>query len=118
VKKCELDDSESQSCSKELLDNGQYRTNFYADVQKAQREVKDNKPGLFDGHKIRNEAQYMAAVYLQLLADGYCATVGPSHDEISVKIGTNTYSETYDLIFGGGQSPTTDYSHTCRPSAF
>ena len=116
--KCTLGKSETQGCQKETRDNGQDRTIYYEEIQKAIRDLRVEKPGLFDGHKIRNERTFMAGVYLQLLADGYCAEVGPSPDEISIKQGTNTFSEVYDIIFSEGKSATTDYINTCRPAHF
>jgi hypothetical protein len=116
--KCTLDRSDGTSCGKEQRPNGTDRTLFYEDLQRAQRQVKAEKPGLFKGNKIKNEGTYMAAVILQMLDYGYCAELGPSQDEISLKIGTNTFSEVYDIIFGEGRSATTDYKYTCRPAHF
>jgi hypothetical protein len=113
--KCTLGRSESTNCGKEQRPNGMDRTVFYEDLQRAQRQ---EKPGLFNGHKIRNDGKYMAAVVLTMLTYGYCAELGPSPDEISLKIQSNTFSETYDIIFGEGRTPTTDYMYTCRPSRF
>lgn len=116
--KCTLGRSESRDCGKETLPNGMDRSNFYGPLQRAQRQVRDTRPGLFNGQKIKNEGLYMAAVILTMLDYGYCAELGPSGDEISLKIGTNAYSEVYDIIFGEAKSPTTDYKYTCRPAHF
>jgi hypothetical protein len=116
--KCTLGRSDGKNCGKEMRPNGTDRTIFYEDLQRAQRQVKATKPGLFNGNKIRNDGKYMAAVILTMLDYGYCAELGPSGDEISLKIGTNTFSEVYDIIFAEAKGPTTDYMYTCRPSHF
>jgi hypothetical protein len=116
--KCTLPKSETRGCQKETRSNGADRTIYYEEVQRAIRELRVEKPGLFEGHRIRNERTFMAGVYLKMLELGYCAEVGPSPDELSVKQGTNTFSEVYDIIFSEGKSPTTDYINTCRPAHF
>lgn len=116
--KCTIGRSDGTNCGKETRPNGTDRTVFYEDLQKAQRQVKTDKPGLFNGNKIKNEGKYMAAVILTMLDYGYCAELGPSGDEISLKIGTNTFSEVYDIVFAEAKGPTTDYMYTCRPSHF
>jgi len=116
--KCVLSGSNTKGCQKEKRANGQDRSNYYEDVQKAIRQVKEQRPELFKGHKIKNEGKYMAAVILTMLTYGYCAELGPSGDEVSLKINTNTYSEVYDIVFGEGKTPTTDYINTCRPAHF
>jgi len=53
-----------------------------------------------------------------MLDYGYCSELGPSGDEISIKVGTNSFSEVYDIVFAEAKSPTTDYMYTCRPAHF
>ena len=116
--KCTLARSDGRDCGKETLPNGHDRSNYYGELQRAQRQVRDTRPELFNGHEIKNDGLYMAAVILTMLSYGYCAELGPSGDEISLKIRTNTYSEVYDIIFAEGRSSTTDYKYTCRPAHF
>jgi hypothetical protein len=116
--KCTLNDSHSANCQKEKRPDGSDRTIFYEDIQRGIRELRTEKPGLFNGHRIRNERTFMAGIYLKMQELGYCSWVGPSPDELTLKRGTNTWSETYDMIFAEGKTPTTDYMYTCRPAQF
>jgi hypothetical protein len=116
--KCTLSQSDGKDCEKEKRADGSDRTIFYEDIQRGIRELRVERPGLFNGHKIRNERTFMAGIYLKMIDLGYCAWVGPSPDELSLKKGTNTWSETYDMIFAEGKTPTTDYMYTCRPAQF
>ena len=90
---------------------------FQSLVIAAQDQVRREHPEIFDGAGRVNQTIYTGWVARTLVAQGHCA-IGGTDDEISIKpIGSNEFSELYDVVTGNGDV-WNNYIFTCRPSLF
>lgn len=90
---------------------------FQSIVIAAQDQVRREHPEIFDGAGRVNQTIYTGWLARTLVANGHCA-IGGTDDEISIKpIGSNEFSELYDVVTSNGDVWNA-YINTCRPSLF
>jgi len=90
---------------------------FQSIVIAAQEQVRREHPEIFDGAGRVNQTIYTGWVAQTLVANGHCA-IGGTDDEISIKpLGSNEFSELYDVVTSNGDVWNA-YINTCRPSLF
>ncbi len=90
---------------------------FESIVIAAQDQVRREHPEIFDGAGRVSETIYTGWVARTLVANGHCA-IGGTDDEISIKpIGSNDFSELYDVVTSN-RDVWNHYVFTCRPSLF
>jgi len=118
---CPLPSSREIACGREP--QGRY----HGDVEAAVAQLQKDKPELFNFNDFAQGTSWPAVTdidaYHQGVADilikkGYCAK--PDGEEIAVKIGSNTFSEQYDVDFQGKYIRTGNgiYRTSCHPAAF
>ena len=118
---CPLPSSREIACGREP--QGRY----IGDVEAAVAQIQKDKPELFDFNDraqgtgwpaVKNLDAYHQGVADILIKKGYCAK--PDGEEIAVKIGSNTFSEQYDVDFQGKYIRTGSgiYRASCYPAAF
>jgi len=118
---CPLPSSREIACGPE----GEGR--YLADVEAAVEQIQKDKPELFNYNDVAQRTHWPAVLdinaYHQGVADilikkGYCAK--PDGEEIAVKVGSNTFSEQYDVDFQSKYIRTGNgiYRTSCYPAAF
>ena len=116
---CPLPSSREVACGREP--EGRY----FGDVEAAIEQIQKDKPELFDfndlwqgGPAVRNLDAYHGGIAEILKAKGYCAKA--DGEEIAVKVGSNTFSEQYDVDYQGKYVRTGNgiYRSSCYPAAF
>jgi len=117
---CPLPPSREVACGREP--EGRY----LGDVEAAIEQIQKDKPELFDNNDlsgqgwpaVRNIDAYFDGVVEILAKKGYCAR----HDgeEVQLKVGSNTFSEQYDVDFQHRYIRTGSgiYRASCYPAAF
>jgi hypothetical protein len=94
---------------------------FNADVEAAVRQIREERPNLFEPKnpkkvKPQHYDTYVEGVAEILRSYGYCAEQGGPEDEVAVKK-NNNWNDQYDVLMGDGTSWVA-YTVTCRPSRF
>jgi hypothetical protein len=118
---CPLASSSEIACGREP--SGRY----LADVEAAIVQLQKDKPELFNFNDyaqgsgapaVTDIDAYHQGVADMLIKKGYCAK--PDGEEIAVKIGSNTFSEQYDVDLSGKYVRTGSgiYRTSCYPAAF
>lgn len=91
---------------------------FAGQVDQAIAQLQAERPDLFNGNRVLNDAAYVQGVARILeQRHGLCAKPGEPDDEVAVKA-NNNYNEQYDILFSNGTVRTQGIVVSCRPARF
>jgi hypothetical protein len=93
------------------------QANFQTEVDDAIREVRAEKPGIFNGDEVLSTGQLLVGVIKAMDAKGICA--GWDGEELAVKTG-DSFNDQYDILTASGRirQGVSSYRTTCYPAAY